>query len=146
MRIDCLHGYFIFSESEAGDIARFAGIFELDVVQKDNYFTFAQLADAPLYSIKGGTYLGADATETFEGNPWQVMEANGLVYNFQTGEIVPAESITQRIKIHLANNYYFSPGLILPGSLTDEGERITGYIAHLSLDTHRFRYSGVQYA
>jgi hypothetical protein len=74
------------------------------------------------------------------------MRANGLVYDFNLGEVVPILSVMQRVDIVTGKNYFLSSGLILPGSVTDDGSRVTDYAAWLSLDemkTRTFRYSEV---
>lgn len=145
MKIKCLHGYFIFEEQRAGEVSDFISLTGLNLVRKENYFTFEALETAPDYAIKGSTYLGAAVTKTFAGKPWEILEANSLIYNFDTGLLVPITSVTQRTSISAAGNVYVSPGLILPGSLTDEGARVRDYAAWFSTETMRFRYSEVSY-
>ena len=145
MKIKCLHGYFKIEEQKAGEVSDFSSLFGLELEPVDNYFTFAPLADAPDFSLAGKTYLGAATTKTFAGPPWEVMRENSLVYNFNTGLVVPIAQITQAIQISLAGTYWVSPGLILPGSLTDEGKRVTDYAAWFSKDTMKWRYSAVTF-
>jgi hypothetical protein len=145
LKINCLHGYFIFEEQRAGEVSDFMSTFGLSLVRKDNYFTFEDIADAPDFSIAGKPYLNTIATMTFAGQPWEVFEANGLVYNYDTGLMVPIELITQIISLDTAGNFYLSSGLILPGSLTDEGSRVKEYAAWFSIDTMKFKYSEVSY-
>lgn len=108
-------------------------------------YTFEELVDAPEFSLAGKTLLGVAATKTFEGEPWEVFEANGLVFNFALGEVVPINSITQTVSVGLAGNRYTANGLILPGSLTDSGDRVKDYSAWFSRDTLRWLYSEVTY-
>lgn len=117
----------------------------LELSPKDDYFTFSFLKDAPTHSIEGGVYLGETATKTFEGAAWQVMKENGLVYDFNAGIIKQIATITQRFQISIGVNYFLSNGLILPGSLNDEGKRVTDYSAHYSFDTKKFKYSEVTF-
>lgn len=146
MRIDCLHGYFKFTEVKAGEVSFFQSRFGLELVlHKDGYFTFPFLIDAPKYSIEGSTYLGAEATETFEGQPWEVMQKNSLVYNFVTDEVVLAQSISTNLLLLESNFYFVSTGLILPGSLTNSGKRVVSYSAFYLRDFAKFKYSGVKY-
>lgn len=133
MRVRNLHGYFIFDETRTGQISEFLSLYEgFQISRVGNLFTFTDLEDAPRYSIKNGQLLGVTATANFEGEPWEVFEANGLVYNFSTGLMVPISSISQTINLNVAGNKYISNGLILPGSLTDDGERVKDYSAWLS--------------
>ncbi len=143
--IKCLHGFFIFEEQRAGQISQFMSLFEgLEIVSNDaGIFTFASLVEAPSHSLEGGEYLEAPVLKTFEGEPWEIMRENGLVYNFDLDEVVPIESITQRVTLFEGQDAIFSPGLILPGSLTDEGERVTDYAAWFLFDQNRFKYSEV---
>lgn len=146
MQIKCLHGYFIFREDNAGELSRFCSLFQgLELVPVDDYFTFADLEDAPSHSIEGGEYLGVTAIKTFEGKPWDVFRENKLVYNFSSGEIVPIDTILKRIELFQAPNYFLSSGLILPGSVTDDGSRVTDYAAWYLFDTNKFKYSSVTY-
>lgn len=145
MRIKCLHGYFIFEEDFIGEVSKFITRYGIPIVQKDDQYVFEFLENAPDYSIKGAPFLGTVATETFEGKPWEVMEANGFVFNFNTGLISPIASITQKTTIQRAGNYFVADGLILPGSVLSSGSKIKSYFGWFSFDTLSFRYSGVQY-
>lgn len=143
MKIKCLHGYFVFEESRAGEASDFSSLFGLELVRKADYFTFADLEDAPEYTIKGGQLLNTIATKTFEGPPGEVFRKNGVVYNYDTGLLVPISSVTTMVQVYNAGNFYVSPGLIFPGSLTDGGLRVTDYAAWFSTDTLKFKYSEV---
>lgn len=144
MRISCRHGYFIFEEERPGDVSRFLTIYSgLNIVSMGNQFTFAKLAAAPNYSIVGNPYLGTVATKTICSEPPEVMRANGLIYNYNTDKLVPLISISQRAVLAEGANYYLSDGLILPGSITDDGKRVTDYAAWYLSDVQQFRYSEV---
>lgn len=144
MRIKCIHGYFIFSESQAGQVSDFMSLTGLELVSQGDEYTFADLANAPKYSLAGKSYLGIPAIETFEGEPWEIFEANSWVYDFSRGLVVPIASITQTTTLKLAGNRYVSPGLLLPGSITEDG-RVRDYSAWFSLQTGRYLYSEVGY-
>lgn len=133
MRVKCLHGFFIFEETRVGQVSDFMSLTGLSIVPWRDQFTFEPLAEAPAYSLLGKEIFGVPATATFEGEPWEVFEANGLVYDFVEGLVVPIQSVTQVTAIKLAGNRFISPGLILPGSLTDEG-RVKDYAAWFSRD------------
>lgn len=142
MKINCLHGYFTFHEERIGEVSDFVSLFGLELVFKDDHFTFADLAEAPDFSIKGYSYLNAVATKTFAGpRAWDTMRANEFVYNYDTGLIVPLTSISNLVSLKNAGKYYISSGLIVPGSLTDGGTRVTDYAAWFSTDSMRFRFS-----
>ena len=42
-------------------------------------------------------------------------------------------------------NYFLSPGLIKPGSVTDDGSRVTDYAAWFLFDSMKFKYSEITY-
>lgn len=147
MKIRCLHGYFIFEEREPGDLSRFMQIYsDLSIVPvDDNYFTFESLAEAPSHVIAGDTFLRAPATVTYEGKPWEIMRANGLVYNFQTDQVVSIASVTKRLELSTATHYFYSPGLIIPGTVREDGERVKDYAAWYHFDSQKFKYSEISY-
>jgi hypothetical protein len=145
LRIDCLHGFFKFYELAPGQISRFMSLFGFTLVKKDDFYTFETLADAPEFSLEGGTYLGATSPVTFEGQPNEVMRANSLVYDFNSDQLVDINTITQRVEIGQGLRYYVSNGLVLPGSLTDEGLRVMDYSAFFAFDQVKFRYSEFQW-
>lgn len=145
MRIRCLHGYFIFDELKAGQISQFMSLFGFAISAVDNYYTFDFLKAAPEYSITAKPYLGVPAVATFEGSPWEIMRANGLVYDFDLDLVKPILAVTTLFQIETAANYFVSDGLILPGSVTADGSRVRDYSAWLSFDSMKFKYSEVSY-
>ncbi len=145
MRINCIHGYFKFEENEPGELSQFASRFGLSIVRREDHFTFEDLKEAPTHSLVGGLFLLAPCTARFEGQPWEVMRENALVYNFSLGLVVPILTIVTVAKVRTAGNYFISSGMLLPGSLTDEGKRVTDYAAHFSFRDFQFRYSEVTY-
>lgn len=145
MKINCLHGFFIFEEEKVGQISDFMSLFGFSILRTDRWFTFASLKDAPDYAIQGSTYLNAPATKTFEGEPWEILNANQLVYDFSLNLVRPIASVSSVIELGRAANYFTSAGLIIPGSLTREGKKVSGYTCWFSFDTTRFRYSEVTY-
>ena len=145
MKINCFHGYFIFEDAQPGQVSDFVSLFKLPIALSKDHLTFKDLIDAPEYSIATAPYLTATANTTYAGKPWEIFRANELVYNFDKGLVVPIDTITQLVELYSSGNFYFSPGLILPGSLTDEGKRVTDYVARFSPDTMRFRYTEVTF-
>jgi hypothetical protein len=117
----------------------------LKLVKWRDAYTFEYLEEAPEFSIAGKAVLGVPSAATFEGEPWEVFEKNGIVYDFGKGIAVPIATITQTVKISLAGNRFISSGLILPGSLTADGKRVKDYSAWFSRDTLRWLYSAVDY-
>lgn len=145
MIIQCLHGYFIVREQITGEIARFNSLFGMDLVANGDHYTFAALVDAPRYSILGKPYLGLLATATIEAdNPWEVMEANGYVYNFETGFVIPISTVTRQISPFRRYDSYFLSGLIMPGSINAKTfGRVTGYTCQIDVNDSllKFNYS-----
>lgn len=145
MKLRCLHGYFIFEETAIGQVADFMGYTGFELVPKDGYFTFASLAEAPVFSLAGAPLLlGTPATVTFEGRPWEVFKANGVIYDFTTDTLVPIASVIQKTEIKEAGNRYWSPGLILPGTITEDG-KVQDFAGFFSRDKLRWLYSEVTY-
>jgi hypothetical protein len=143
MKLKCLHGFFIFSETKVGQVSDFMSLTGLEIEPLDNFFTFKALVDAPKYSINGGPILNATSIVTCEGNQWDVFKENSLVYDFSRDLVVPISSITQKTTVKLSGNFYLSPGLILPGSIDQDGNKIKDYSAFYSRDRGSWLYSEV---
>lgn len=142
VKFNCVHGFFIIEESSPGDVARFMTLFSgIEIVSAGKYFTFSPLLEAFNYSIKGNPYCGVTATATFAGEPWEVMRANGFIYNFNTGKVVPIASVVDRLQINQGSKYYWTEGLPLPGSLNDTGLQLTDYAAWFQFDGNKFKIS-----
>lgn len=145
MRIRCLHGFFLFTEVRVGQVSDFMSRYGLDLVAYGDHYTFATIESAPKYSLKNKQLLGNVAKVNFEGEPWQVFEKNGLVYDFDKDLVVPISTILDVTTISEAGNKFMSPGLIKPGSTTAGGKRVKDYSAWFSRDTLTFLYSEVSY-
>jgi len=143
VKITCAYGYFKFSETKIGEISDFISRYGLEIELFNGEFIFSDLKDAPDFSIAGGTFLGCPTTETFEGAPWEVMRANRIVYDFSKGEVVPIESILQTVKLKAFGKFFLASGMILPGSIMEDGSRVTDYAAHFV--NPDFKYSAVDY-
>ncbi len=143
MKLNCMHGYFKFFAEGSEDIGDFLNLYPFDLVAEKDYYTFSFLEDAPKYSLQGGTYLGAIATKTFEGEPWEILRENGLVYDFLNDVVVPIATITQLCELQETNRYFIADGLVLPGSLTDDGDRVTDYSAFYY--NNKFEYNEVTF-
>jgi len=145
VRITCTHGYFKFEESRLGQISDLMAIFEFELISVEDYFTFPLLAEAKDYSIIGADYLGATAIKTFEGKPWEVMRQNKLIYDFNLDAVMPINSISRSVELSSTSRYFIANGLILPGSVTEDGSRVTDYSAWFFKDELLFRYSEIDY-
>lgn len=139
------HGFFIFKETKSGQVSDFMNMTGLKLAPKEDYYTFQSLVSAPYYSLSGKEFLGYKALKTFEGKPWEVFQANSVVYDFNSDQMKLITSVTNNVIIRPAGNRFFSPGLILPGSLTDKGQRVKDYAAWYSRETQRWIYSEISY-
>lgn len=145
MKVNCIHGYFIFTEDAPGEISSFMSAFEVEIARSGDHFTFSDLVDAPNYSLPGGLFLGCPTLLAYEGKPWEVMRANRIVYDFTKGLVVPIDTVILSPVIEAAGDFYVSSGMILPGSLKDAGSRVKDYSAHFSERRQNFLYSEVNY-
>lgn len=145
MKVKCLHGFFIFEETQAGQVSDYLSLTGFPLVPWRSCFTFDTLATLKDYALQGVLYGDLPAVKTYEGEPWEIFEANNFVFNFALGLIVPIATITLSVKIELAGNYYISSGLILPGSVVSNGKRVKNYSGFYSRDTQRWVYSEVDY-
>lgn len=146
MKIKCVHGYFEFEESNVGEVSDFISMFGLPLVRVGDRFTFEDLAEAPNFSIEGKEYLTGIATADFAGERGEVFKANGFVYDWDKGLIVPINQITQVVTIYQAGRFFTTlHGLLKPGSVTQKGDRVESYMAWYSNDRNRFRYSEITY-
>jgi hypothetical protein len=128
MRIVCRHGHFAFYPRRASELARFSNYFSAELLPERDYYTFAELIDAPSYSLAGLEYLGIPAIETFEGDPWNVMRENGFVFNLTLGKLVPKQTITSIIELPFTGFYFSTQSpLIQPGTKTVSGKSILSY-------------------
>jgi hypothetical protein len=141
MKIQCIHGYFKFEEREVGQMSDFISLFGLEIERSGDHFTFSDLIDAPKHSLPGGLFLGCPTTVAFEGEPWEVMRENEIVYDFSTGLVVPIATIIQTFQLQTAGNKFLSSGMILPGSVMEDGTRVRDYAAFFK--NNRFEYSEV---
>lgn len=145
MKILCHHGYFLFEEESPGEIGRFSSIYDVTLsgLPGTSSYTFESLLDAEEYSLAGKDYLNLAATETFEGSPGEILEANGFVYDLNLELLVPLLSIVSMVTLQTSDFYYVSNSLIQPGSMLANGERVLDYKASLDLKTSIFRYTEV---
>ncbi len=146
MKLTCIHGYFIAREDVPGEIARFNSLFSQDFVSKDDYYTFELLADAPDFSIVGLAYLNLVGLVNYAAKPFEVMEQNGFIYDFSNKVLKPIEAIAIQITPIRLNEAYSTRGLIQPGSLTKDWERVKGYNCDINMTNLTFIYSGIIYA
>ncbi len=145
MKIKCIHGFFKIWPDSSSEVSRFINNYGLILTTRDWYFTFPPLASAKNYSLVGKTYVTFPATETFEGEPGEVMRKNKIVYDFSKGVTIPIASVLSKLQLENCGEYFLSSGLIIPGALTDDGKRVTDYTAHWDSSVNIFRYSEVAF-
>lgn len=145
MKITCLSGYYVFEESMPGEISDFINYTRLDLVRRENYFTFKNLLDAPEFSISSMPLLNLIANITCEGKPWDVFKANGFSYDFTTGKIVNSNLVIKKFTIKGSGNMMVSPGLILPGSINQDGQKIESYVCWYDRSGGSWYYTEVTY-
>lgn len=144
MKIDCINGFFIFRELRVGQVSDFMRYSGLTLVKWRDAYTFEGLENVPEYSQAGAPFLNLVASETYQGEPWELFDQNAVCFNYLTGLIVPFLSVAQNIKISTAGNKYVSNGLILPGSILPNGKKVKTYSGYFSRDTLNFNYSEVE--
>lgn len=145
MKVKCMHGFFIFEETEAGQVSDFMSSTGCVLAPYGDNFTFEDLLEVDDYCLTAKPILNFPAITTFEGSPWEIFEANEIVYDFQRGLVVPILSVVQAVTLAIAGNKYISNGLILPGSTTDGGQRVKEYSAWYSRSTQRWTYTEVDF-
>lgn len=145
MRVECIHGYFKFIEDAPGQMSDFMSRYGASIARSGDHFTFEFLVDAPTYSLSGGFFLGCPTLFAYAGEPWEVMRANRIVYDFSKNLVVPIDTVIATPEIEAAGDFYMSSGMILPGSLTDAGSRVKDYSAHFSERRQNFIYSEIGY-
>lgn len=130
MRIVSRHGFVSFHPRVTSDVVAFTDFFDIELVREDDYYTYPLLQGLKRYSIVGASYGGRAAVATYEGrHPWEVLRANGFVYNLALGTLVPKTSITTTVNPLLVDDGYFTceTPMIQPGSLNAAGQRILSY-------------------
>jgi hypothetical protein len=142
MKIICLHGYYKFYEESVGEIAKYNGTYGKDLTAHEDFFTFPNLIDIPEYSIKGKAFSNTIATANFYGKLWELFEANGFAYDFVNELIANINTLGQYFKKYQSTyGFWFSTGLILPGSFSDDGIIIKGYHCTFDFSSLLYKYT-----
>ena len=146
MRVLCRSGHYSFYPRNERDISRFCSFYKIELVLDNDHYTFEALKDLETYSIRGNLYSNALATKTVEGQPWEVMKANDLVYSIFLDNLVPKFTITIVAEIKQGNFYYISTsGLLQSGSLNKFGKRLMSFDAEYYFDIHKLRIMDITY-
>lgn len=144
MKIFNRHGFITFEETRLGEIAQFSHTFGFDIVPFEGSFTLSPLTQVPKYFIKGGLFFGNTLIKTIEGHQSEIMRENKITYDFSTGLFKNINSVSNVVKLNQGLDYFFANGLILPGSLTDKGKRITDYAAWYLFGENNFKYTSIE--
>jgi hypothetical protein len=140
MRVVCRHGHYAFYPRKTSDIRQFANAFDIELEREEDYFTFKALKGAKEYSLATLPYLELPAIETFQGKPWDVMEANGFVYSIDLDKLVPKTSIVGVVEITQKNFFYVcNVPLLQAGARSMTGERIVSFSGEFMEDLFYLR-------
>lgn len=147
MRVLTRNGHFAFFPFDVSEVARFSRFFQSELLQDGDFYTFAFLQGAPDYCLPGKEYLNLAATVSFAGRgPWDVMGANGFVFDLATRKLVLLSSVSANIDLPRSDSYFISPiPLIQPGSRDASGKQIISYDGEFELNTFRLRLIEVAY-
>lgn len=128
VRVKCDHGFYKFYPVSHDDLQRFTSLHNITLVKSRDFYTFPLLAELGTFSIRGLAYGGAVAIFSFQGEPWEVMRKNNLVYDMETKLILPKSSVIKIVKVLEAGNYYFSDSnIIQAGSITTGAQRVLSF-------------------
>ncbi len=147
MRVLVRHGHFAFFPRGPSDIARFARIFDEELVRVGDYYTFEALSELPRYSLIANLFGNLPAITTYEGrSPWEVMRENDFVYNVALGLLVPKLSIVSVMQAPRSDSYFISPTpLIQPGTRDSSGQQVLSYDADFNQDLFQLKVLEVFY-
>ncbi len=147
MNVLCRHGHFAFFPRIIGEASRIGLRLGTPLERDGDFYTFSALKGLPRYSVKGKTYGGLVATETYEGRgPWDVMRENGWVYSLSTKKLVLKASISISIQpMRRPYSYVAETPLLQPGSMLPTGNRILSYEGALSIPLLKLRLNEFAY-
>lgn len=140
MKVICQSGFLKFYPKTSSEISDFNTYFSKELVRNGDHWTFPALAAFPDYSIKGTALAELIAIETIEGEPWEVMQANRLVYDLDLDAIVPKETIVSEVSLPQTGSFYTADvPLIQPGAFVAFGSQVMSYHADLFLGINELR-------
>jgi hypothetical protein len=140
MRLLCRHGHYAFYPEEAYEIQVFNSFYGSSLVRDGDFYTFSGQVGAPNYSLIGKTYKNIPAVARYEGNPWDVMKANGFVFNLVTGLFVPAASIVSVVSLAMTGQFFLTKNtLIQAGAFDARGLKILSYDAEFWIEQNQLR-------
>lgn len=145
MKIKCIDGYFIFEPQKLTQLSDFIYLTGFDLVRHKDFYTFRYLSELESFCVKGINFGNLTAKITYEGEPWDILNKNGFVYDFNLNALRDINGVTTVIGLRKAENYFISNGLIQPGSINGRGLKIKGYECYFSRAFNTFKYSEVTF-
>lgn len=141
MKVNCEFGYFRFYPRSAEELQRLMKMYSIELVRKENYFTFPALAELPDYTVIGRPFGLGLATKTFESkNPGVLLRENQYVYSLPAKNIVPLISIATTLQIVNGGDYAVLPKVLgQPGAFTPGGLRLVSYEGLIDLKLQRIQ-------
>lgn len=109
MRIICKNGYYKFFPIDIGGLKFFSELYG-SLKPEGDYYTFDTLQELDNYIFAGWPIGITTATKNYAGDKSELLKANGLTYNYITGQIVPIISIIGEMRID-AGAYMATPEL-----------------------------------
>lgn len=146
IKIVCEKGFYKFFPQKIAEIRRFVDKYGADLVQCEDYFTFAVLAALPNYSIKGQPYSGiVPALQTWAGKREEVMAANGFAYSQQLKRLVLSSSLVFKKMDYTFSNYFIMSSLP-QAFFYDNNGVITGFHGWVDVDVMKYTIERFFYA
>lgn len=84
MIIKCEHGYYKFFTAAPNELYRFKMVFGVELAPKDDYFTFAELANLDPYTLQGQAFANLTAKCSIADCFGKVFKANGFVFDLKS--------------------------------------------------------------
>lgn len=100
MKIFCDHGFYSFIPEDMDDQAYFEAATGYKLARFNNRLTFAPLAALADISIKGQPYGGVAANVNYCGEPWDIMRANGFVFDLAAQKLTDLAGITKKAELY----------------------------------------------
>ena len=143
MRITCQHGYYKFYPQTIGEVEIWRRDRGIDLVKCRDYMTFKECAEFPDYSFTGWILGNSIAKVNYAGEPWEVMEKNGLAWTPLLG--VTEKILNTNLLTAVKGACIYTADLPLCGHLVDL-RPITGFVGFWFMDYNRFQIERFEYA
>jgi len=137
LRINCEKGFYKFYPQNIAEVARFQVKYGKDLVQVDDYFTFAALASLPNFSFIAHPYGSLVGLANYAGERAKVMAQNGYAFYQKTQTLILKTAIFEKAN-YFQSNYIFSDTLPQAYSYDSKGI-ITGFVGFVDVDIMKFK-------